>query len=127
MSDGEEITRKIPGGSKVIEKVEKTVEDDCEPDGKQVERVVKKRKIDKTPAKYEYRSWLEHPTHLCTLRSSIPTPTLDPAAQQAKEEEINNLELTMGKDWYEALEGEFDKSYFKGVRVRRVFLNEVPI
>lgn len=33
----------------------------------------------------------------------------------------------MGKDWYEALEGEFSKLYFKGVRVRRVFLHESPI
>jgi len=56
MSDTEEITRKIRGGSKIIEKVKKTVEDDCEPDGKQVERVVKKRKIDEIPAEYEYCS-----------------------------------------------------------------------
>jgi hypothetical protein len=61
MSDEEEITRKIPGGSKIIEKVKKSVEDDCEPDGKQVVRVVKKRKIDEIPAKYKYRSYLEHP------------------------------------------------------------------
>lgn len=33
----------------------------------------------------------------------------------------------MGRDWYEALEGEFSKLYFKGVRVRRVFLDELPI
>jgi len=55
MSDTEEITRKLPGGSKVVEKVEKTVEDDDEQDGKKVARVVKKRKIDEIPAKYEYR------------------------------------------------------------------------
>jgi chemotaxis receptor (MCP) glutamine deamidase CheD len=56
MSDTEEITRKIPGGSKIIEKVEKTVEDDGEPNGKQVERAVKRRKIDEIPAEYEYCS-----------------------------------------------------------------------
>ena len=33
----------------------------------------------------------------------------------------------MGKDWYEALEGEFGKSYFKGVRVQRVFPDELLI
>ena len=63
MSDTEEITRKLPDGSKVTETVEKTVEDDCEPDGKQVVRVVKKRKIEEIPAKYKYRSLLEHPAH----------------------------------------------------------------
>lgn len=56
MSDTEEITRKIPGGSKIIEKVEKTIEDDCEPDGRQAEHVTKKRKIDEIPAEYEHRS-----------------------------------------------------------------------
>jgi len=101
MSDTEEITRKIPGGSKIIEKVEKTVEDDGEPNGKQVERAVKRRKIDEIPAE-----------------SSVPTPgpaaPLDPL--KAKEEEIHNLEQTMGEDWYEALEGEFSKQYFKGIK-----------
>ena len=58
MSDTEEITRKLPDGSKITEKIEKVVEDDCEPDGKQVVRVVKKRKIDEIPAEYEYRSQL---------------------------------------------------------------------
>ena len=57
MSDTEEITRKIPGGSKITEKVKKIVQGDSEPDGKQVEHVVKKRKIDdEIPAKYEHRS-----------------------------------------------------------------------
>lgn len=57
MSDTEEITRKIPGGSKITEKVKKIVQGDSEPDGKQVEHVVKKRKIDdETPAEYEHRS-----------------------------------------------------------------------
>lgn len=56
MSDEEEITRKLPDGSKIVEKVKKTAEDDCEPDGKQIMRVVKKRKIDEIPAGYEYRS-----------------------------------------------------------------------
>lgn len=63
MSDEEEITRKLPDGSKIVEKVKKTAEDDCEPDGKQIVRVVKKRKIDEIPAEYDFRSLLEYPAH----------------------------------------------------------------
>jgi len=56
MSDTEEITRKIPGGSKITEKIKKAIEGDGEPDGEQVEHVVKKRKLDEIPAEYEHRS-----------------------------------------------------------------------
>lgn len=45
MSDTEEITRKLPGGSKLVETVEKVVDDDTAE-----VRVVKKRKIDEIPA-----------------------------------------------------------------------------
>jgi len=88
MSDTEEPTRK-----------RNVLEEDGEDGEKQVERVLKRRKIEEIPTD-----------------SPVPalSEPLDPL--KAKEEEFQNLEQSMGRDWYEALEGEFNKIYFKGIK-----------
>lgn len=114
MSDSEEITRKLPTGEKVVEKVSATTVVQNEGGSATTEHVEKKRKtVDGNIKSMFQRASKQTETAEAEAAPSIPkAPAEVPPAEQA----ILDLEKTMGEDWYEALKDEFTKPYFRSIR-----------
>ncbi|KAG8827256.1 uracil DNA glycosylase [Serendipita sp. 399] len=113
MSDSEEgITRKLPGGKKIVEKIS----DDVVAEGKEpaVEQPEKKRKMHDGTIKSLF-GVVKTTKHGASTDVAGPSNSSNEAKSPA-EQAILDLEQTMGRDWYEALKGEFEKPYFRSIR-----------
>jgi hypothetical protein len=129
MSDSEEVTRKLPTGEKIVEKIPATTSAVDNAEGTvTTAHVEKKRMTTDGNIKYAnlldwitketnfvWRSMFQRVSKQAELTDDVVLPPKAPVAIPPAEQAILDLEKTMGSDWYEALKDEFTQPYFRSV------------